>query len=404
MFDANNMRILLSALSCNRNHGSEALVGYRYAEALAGKHQVDVIASPPTVVPRGATLYPVSAGKCNFNDVSAVPLAQFEARQLPKAWWLTQRSRIDVVHRVTPSWIGNYSLLPTLKVPFIVGPLLAADRPPESFRAFLTRGDAVQSRQCRLRPGRVVAGVVRRVHDTVCRRNFHLRAARKILVGTRVALEHVPAKLRNKCEEIVYSGVEHDHFVPPHARPDRDPLELLYVGRVVPYKGLELLLRAIALANKRANFHLRVVGSGEPGYLLFCRRLVDELKLASAVEFIPNIAREKLPEVYQSADVFCFPTLCDTYGVALLEAMSCECAVVVSDVGGPREIVSDSTGIKVAMKNPTQYLNDFADALAVLARDPRRRAEYGRRARQQIIQCHDWPSIGRRVLKIYDQL
>lgn len=397
------MRVLVSALSCNSRHGSEALVGYKYAETLARRHAVTVLASPPAETPAGARLFTINAGPCNFNDVDAGPLARFELGQLPRAWGLHQRQRFDLVHRVTPSWIGNASVLAVLRVPLVIGPLLAADRPPESFEPCLRRA-ASSSTLCRLHPRRVATSLARRAGAWLAERHVHLSPARKILVGTETALKHVPARFRAKCEPVTYAGVEHDYFVPPATRVGGEPLQLLYVGRVVPYKGLELLLRALAHAARRSDLQLRVVGSGNPNYLAFCQQLSRDLGVSQRVEFIPAVPRPKLRDLYQEADVFCFPTLCDTYGIALLEAMSCGCAVLVSDVGGAREIVVRGTGLKVPLRNPDQYIGEFAEALNSLARDKVLRLGLGKAARSRILTHHDWNTIGGQVLRIYEHL
>src|SRR5262249_42858538 len=120
-------------------HGSEALVGYKYAEALAAANSVDILACAPADVPYGATLHAVDSGPCNFNDVAARSLLRFEMKQLPRAVALNRRLHFDVVHRVTPSWIGNPTLLPAMQVPLVVGPLLAGTRPQESFGPYLNR-------------------------------------------------------------------------------------------------------------------------------------------------------------------------------------------------------------------------------------------------------------------------
>jgi glycosyltransferase involved in cell wall biosynthesis len=397
------MRVLVSALSCNSHHGSEALVGYKYAEALARRHAVTVLASPPAETPAGARLFTVNAGSCNFNDVGAGPLARFELRQLPRAWGLHQRQHFDLVHRVTPSWIGNASVLAALRVPLMIGPLLAADRPPESFGPYLTRA-ATPSSMGRLHPQRLATGVASRAGAWLAERHVHLRPARKILVGTQTALKHVPARFRGKCEPVTYSGVEHDYFVPSATRLGDQPLQLLYVGRLVPYKGLELLLRALALAAQRCDLQLRVVGGGNPNYAAFCQELSRDLGVAQRVQFTPAVPRADLRDLYQQADVFCFPTLCDTYGIALLEAMSCGCAVVVSDVAGAGEMVVDGTGLRIPLRNPGQFIGEFAEALITLARDKVLRLGLGRAARSRILAHHDWNAIGRQVLRIYEQL
>jgi glycosyltransferase involved in cell wall biosynthesis len=397
------MRVLLSALSCNPRHGSEALVGYKYAEALAKQHSLTVIASPPTEVPSGVALHRVSAGPCNFNEVTPAPLLRFEIKQLPMAWWLDRQKPFDVVHRITPSSIGNPSFLPAMRAPFVIGPLLAADRPPESFRPYLNRIPPA-SRLGWLRPGRVLKGLASRFCSRLSRQGMHLRKARKILVGTQVAQSHVPARFQAKCEPITYAGVEHDFFVPPATRATGGRTTLLYAGRIVPYKGLELLLRAVAVAAQKSDLRLRVIGSGPPVYVKFCQRLAADLQLDKVVEFTEALPRHELLGLYQESDIFCFPTLADTYGVALLEAMSCGCAVIVSDVAGPREIVADSVGIKVPMRDPEQYIHDYAEVIVTLAADARLRLTFSERARRHILKHHDWGVITRQVLGIYDQL
>ena len=396
------MRVLLSALSCNPQLGSEPLVGYKVAEALARRHSVSVISALPTEVPDGAIGYPLDVGSCNFNDVGATSLMRFELRQFPKAWWLTRREKFDVVHRVTPSAIQNASFLSALKVPFVIGPLLASDHPGESFLPYLGRATP-RPRHGRLHPSRIPGGLARRAVQKLARWNTHLRSARKIIVGSQMALRHVPAEYRDRCELIPYAGVEHGYFVPPPERDTNRPLRLLYVGRVTPYKGLEFLLRAMAIARKECEFELRVVGACDEPYALFCRELAAELNLQDRVEFSGVVPRRQLPDVYQQADVFCFPTI-ETYGIALLEAMSCQCAVITSDINGPKEIVGESAGIKIPMRLPEQYIHEFAEAIVTLERDSSLRTELGRQARRHVVEHHDWGRIQQRLLDIYERL
>jgi glycosyltransferase involved in cell wall biosynthesis len=290
-----------------------------------------------------------------------------------------------------------------MRAPFVIGPLLAAELPPDGFLPYLCR-IPWPSRWGRLHPGRIVKGLASRFCSRLSQQGLHLRSARKILVGTALAHKQVPARFQKKCEPITYAGVEHDYFVPPAFRGTSGPTKLLYAGRIVPYKGLELLLRAVAVAAPRCALHLRIVGSGQPVYVRYCRQLVADLDLENTVEFIESVPRRELLGLYQQADIFCFPTLCDTYGVALLEAMSCGCAVIVSDVAGPREIVADSVGIKVPVRDPEQYIHDYAEAIVALAEDARLRTCLGDRARRHILEHHDWDTITRQVLHIYESL
>ncbi len=403
MRNTGGLQVLVSALSCNPRVGSEALVGYKYAESLARRHRVTLFASPPAEVPAGATLHAVRAGSCNFNDVAAAPLLRFEFGQLPRAWSLHRRRKFDVIHRVTPSWVGNVTLLPALRAPFVIGPLLAAERPPESFAPYLNRV-ARQPDRMRLHPARIAAGLAGRLNNWLSQRQVHLRTARKILVGNQSALVRVPDAWRGRCELVPYSGVEHDYFVPTASRPGAGPVRILFAGRLVPYKGLELLLRALAAVGPGTDLHLRIVGNGSAAYSDYCRSLASDLGLGDRVQFLSAVPRVELLSLYQETDIFCFPTLCDTYGIALLEAMSCGCAVVVSDVAGPGEIVTEGSGVKVPLHYPEQYIGDLADALTSLARSPRLRSELGQDARRRILAHHDWDAIGEQLLRIYEEL
>ncbi len=428
-------------------------MGYKYAEALAEHNEVTVIAADPAEMPEGVEGHAINIGPCNFNDVSASALMRFELRQLPKAWRLHRRRPFDVIHRVTPSAIQNPTFLPSLKVHFVIGPLLASDPPPRSFEPYLRRAVA-PPRRGRYHPARIAAGLSSRILAAAARSHYHLRRATKILAGTQIALEHVPREYRDRCELITYAGVEHNVFVPgkgdggkggithlceapsgpfrqmsdapfsalthlceapsgPFRQMSDAPFSarqmsdvpvstLLYVGRLVQYKGIELLIRSVALAAKKCELRLKIIGGGEELYVAFLRQLVGELGIARIVEFAKPVARNELPQSYQNADIFCFPTICDTYGIALLEAMSCGCAVVVSDVAGPREIVAEGTGVKVPMCEPEQYITDYADAIVTLAGNPVLRCKLGAAARQHIVKNHDWRSISARLLEIYD--
>jgi glycosyltransferase involved in cell wall biosynthesis len=236
------------------------------------------------------------------------------------------------------------------------------------------------------------------------RKQSYLHQARRILVGTRTALRHVPPHLREKCRLVTYSGVEHEIFTPPPSRPGADTLRLLFVGRLIPYKGVELLLRAAEIAARRCSIRLDIVGAADPVYKSFLLRLIRELQMESSVNFLPPVPRDQLPSLYQQADVFCFPTLCDTYGIALLEAMSCGCAVLVSDVAGAGEIVNGENGLKVRLNSPDEYVREYAERIVALAQNHELRASLGETARKFILREHDWSRIAAQVLAVYDEL
>jgi glycosyltransferase involved in cell wall biosynthesis len=162
---------------------------------------------------------------------------------------------------------------------------------------------------------------------------------------------------------------------------------------VIPYKGVELLLRAAAAATRQIPLTLDIIGGADPVYLEFCQSLAAELGIADKVTFHARIPRHNLLRFYRECTVFCFPSLSETYGVALLEAMSCGCACVVPDNSGPGEILPEGCGVRVPLREPEQAVADFSSAIIELARRPELRSEYGSAARRHVVAQHDWDRI-----------
>ena len=397
------MKIIVSALSCNASQGSEGLVGYKTVEALSRVHQVTLLASPPAEIPPGVEWIPCNAQPCNFNEVGPDAWFRFELRQWRTVRRLRKTRKFDLIHKVTPAPLVNSTMLYLHGLPLIVGPVLVAQPVPASFEPLLRRPVSAPPRP-KFHPGRVASSVIRRVAARVNGAARHLDHAAVILLGMKEAWRHVPERHWSRCQFLSWSGIEHARFLPDASARHPTVVRLLFVGRLVPYKGVELLLRALAGARKHHTFALSIVGTGDPVYTGFLRDLAAQLGLTDILTFVPAVSRTELLRFYQEADVFCFPTLCDTYGIALLEAMSCRCAVLVSDTAGPQEIVAEGTGLKVALTNPEQYVSDYAAALVRLAGDAPLRRQLGARAREHILQHHDWERIGQQLLDIYHHL
>ena len=154
------------------------------------------------------------------------------------------------------------------------------------------------------------------------------------------------------------------------------PLRLLAVGRLIPRKGIDRLLRAVQLAQKRgAAVALEILGSGESEDDL--RALASELAV-DGVSFAGFVDQAGLPEHYAAAGAFVFPTLRDPFGFVLLEAMAAGLPVVTSPwAGATRDLVVDGENGLVVDPDDVDAL---ADALLRLAGDADLRARLGRAA------------------------
>jgi glycosyltransferase involved in cell wall biosynthesis len=395
------LKILLSSLACSPHLGSEALTGFNVVQALSRHHDVELVTSAGMVAPEQVQAHTLGVQFKEPNDVGAAQLFRFELQQRLVVERLLRRESFGVLHRVTPSGY-KHSLLPVPSLPLVMGPVLGSDPPPASFQDVF-RPKLPGSFSPKALVARAANGLARRLFDRFSTLHQLMEKAALILVGTEVTRRRLPERLHPRCRLLTYAGVEHDRFTPPPAGRVSALPQLLFVGRVVPYKGVELLLRAAALACQRCRFELKIVGNGFPPYERCCRALAAELKLTDVVSFIGAVPRSALVEFYRAADIFCMPSI-ETYGIAVLEAMSSGCAVLVADANGPGEIVPPGTGLKVPLESPEQFVEEYAQLIIKLIESNELRRDLGERAREHVVEHHDCKRIGASLLDIYQEV
>jgi len=148
---------------------------------------------------------------------------------------------------------------------------------------------------------------------------------------------------------------------------EKEKFSLLFVGRVVPLKGLHDLIEALSRLEAPPPFHLTIVGplygAEQGGYEFFLRRLIQEKGLSPSVTLTGNISdRHELEKYFLGADLFLLPSLTEGTPKAIFEAMAYGLPVVASRVGGIPLVVRDGRdGILIDPENP-------ADLSAALGR------------------------------------
>lgn len=182
---------------------------------------------------------------------------------------------------------------------------------------------------------------------------------------------------------------------------------ILSVGRLVPRKGVDLVIRALPYL-REAGFDdvelLIVGGGGDSGALHMdpeVRRLLDlaaELGVSDQVSLQGQVSRAEMPGIFRSADaVVCAPWY-EPFGIVPLEAMACGVPVVAAAVGGLRDTVVDrATGLHVPPRDPEA----IASALAMLLEDPTLRAELGQAGQQRARTRYSWDRVAAETEKAY---
>jgi D-inositol-3-phosphate glycosyltransferase len=171
---------------------------------------------------------------------------------------------------------------------------------------------------------------------------------------------------------------------------------LLYAGRLVRWKGVEYLVRALPLIEP-ADTPLWIAGDGP--YEGELRALAARLGVADRVHFLGRVEQGKLAALYRScATLVATSFVNETFGMALCEAMACGAPVVASDFGGFREVMLDGeTGLLARPQDP----DDLARKINTLLADRALAARMGEAGRKRVDALFSWRAVGDRLEEVY---
>lgn len=208
---------------------------------------------------------------------------------------------------------------------------------------------------------------------------------------------------RTKQVEKEFGGVG-KHFIPaePIHRPTHNSLELVWVGRLMPRKALELSLHGFSHVDPQLPIRLTIVGDGEMGR--YVPEYIAKYKLENRVSWVGKVSYDQVKEYYRKADVFLFTSLRDTGPAQLMEAMGYSLPVVTLDLHGQAELVNDNTGIRVPVTDPDTVAFNLAKAITWMYHNEAKRMEMGLNA-FRFAQQQKWElKINHIIQKYYNPL
>ncbi len=206
---------------------------------------------------------------------------------------------------------------------------------------------------------------------------------------------------------VIYNGVDLERFKPAL---DPSPIRrrfglanlrtVLYVGRLVPYKGAQFLLKAVPRileAHPRTRF--LIVGS--PRYdSPNIGRLLRNKKIRESLIFAGHVKDDDLPYYYTACEVFCFPSLWEGFGLPPAEAQACAKPVVAFNHCALPEVIADGkTGILV----PPKDSGAVADAIVRLLDDEDERVRMGWEGRRRVEALFRWDKAAEETVRVYER-
>jgi len=340
------MNILLSAYACRPNAGSELGTGWNWAVHLAETGSIVHVLTAGRN--REATEayqreHPSSELHFHFIDVPLLhPMESGFWHYLLWQWMALRRAKIlsksvafDVVQHVSYGSVHLPTPLWRLGLPTVFGPVGGGQTTPPSLLPYF-------GEEAYIERGRT--GITK-----LLPRLFPYRKAIQrmsvVLAANRDTFELVKQAGCQRVELLCDTGLRMDFSsASPRQFSGSEPVRLLWVGRFMPRKGVELAFDALQQA--RSNIHLTLVGSGPEEAAL--HRMIAKRGLEDRVFW----AGKRLPwlevrEAYLNHDALLFTSLRDSFGSQILEAMSVGLPVIALNLGGAEDFLPPLAGIKI---------------------------------------------------------
>jgi len=297
-----------------------------------------------------------------------------------------------VVHVPTPVSPLAATLLHRIGRPLVLGPWNGGLANPSAFPEIM-RADAAWTYPLR-RLGRLVMAV---------RQSTHHAAA--ILVANRSTRDTVPTRDRERCRFMIENAVDPDIFKPtvfPAPPSEDEPLRVIFVGRFVPFKGVTMLLEAAQRYRLRRPIRVTLVGDGPLRADL--QQEVNARGLRDCVEFTGEQSPPAVADLLARAHLFCLPSVRESGGAVLLEAMACARPVVAVAYGGPAELVDEAVGRALPADGREAVVGGLVAAFDDLVRNPAAWAARGQAGLGRVLSRFTWDAKVREALALYQEL
>lgn len=299
----------------------------------------------------------------------------------------------DLVHRVTPLTPTAPSSLARrcakAGVPFLMGPLNGGVPWPREF-------DAERRRE------KEWLSYVRSAYRLLPGIRSTMKNSAAILVGSRHTMGEVPQAFQHKCVYMPENGIDPARFY-RRAAPESDGvLRLCFVGRLVPYKGPDMLLEALTLLLRDGKVTLEIVGDGP--MMSSLKEVVEAENVGSSVRFHGWVSHTQVQDVICRCHLLALPSIREFGGGVVLEAMALGVVPLVVDYAGPGELIDEEVGFKVPLGTRQDIVSGFRDKVASIAASPDQLPKLMANARDRILKCFTWDAKAEQLVRLYSDV
>jgi glycosyltransferase involved in cell wall biosynthesis len=221
-----------------------------------------------------------------------------------------------------------------------------------------------------------------------------------VLVANERTRRALPQGVSGRVIELVENGVDLATWTAAKPRAGVEGVtRFVFLGRLVDWKAVDVLLEAFQGLRGAPPCRLEIIGDGVMRPAL--EALAARLGIAEAVTFTGWLSHAAAAERLRSADSLVLPSLYESGGAVVLEAMATGIPVIACAWGGPTDYLDESCGILVPPTTRDALVSGFREAMSRLARSPELRQAMGRAGRERAVRDFDWERKVDRILEIY---
>jgi len=407
------MKVLLSAYACQPDQGSEPGIGWNWVVQASQEHDVWVLTREENRKRIEAKLQdsPIPGVNFVYHELPVwlrvlsiigqrlglglyIHMFLWQVTAVAPAKKLQSEIAFDVAHHVTYGSVRNGSFLKELDIPFIWGAVGGMEEAPRGLLHGLPRRyrllEAIRASSNNilvLMPG---------VRKTA-------RTASRVLATTQETADKLSQRLGIDIDVVPNIGITPPSSPPERYSPPGGRVQLLYVGRLVYWKGIDLAIESIAgIESEHSGLSLNIIGAGPDKTRL--ANLVNDLGLGDSVHFLGALPPEEVRKHLEDSDIFVFPSLHDSGGFAVLEAMAAGLPVICMDLGGPGLAVTDSCGIKIRAADRRSAVTQITGAIKHLSQNEELRRSLGRSGYQRVCDAYEWDGKRAIISRLYCDL
>lgn len=405
------MRILLLTYGCSPNSGGEEKVGWQWAIQLAlqGQEVVVITKTEPGkkekinsyIKQKKITNLHVEYIDMNKNKLFSIVNKKFGTMTMRiivyqfflyrKVKKMIENQHFDILHQVTPVNFRVPFLSSKVKhIPTIFGPVgggqilrkwmyeYVDEKPIQKYRRLLNK-------------------II--IKLPIIRKN--LEQASKIFVGNHATKNLINKSINHSTIYLPDIGVLKSEIACNKQKNinENETIKLLWAGRMIPLKGLSLLIETLAKINDTSDFKLIVAG-GEEKDILTYSDMVKRLQVSN-IQFLGKVPHEEMKKVYTDADVFIFTSMIDTGGSVLLEAASAGLPIILSDING-KDIFGNDGALYLDYSSKKSAEDSIKEALEQISEIGLREMLSAKSIR--IAEKNSWEEKARFMIEVYESL